>query len=96
MRKYLIERELPGAGSLNAEDLAGVAAKSNEVLAGMPGRAQWLQSFVADDRIVCLYLAEDPEAIREHARCGGFPVTAIHEVVDVIDPTTADRQTVPR
>ncbi len=94
MPKYVIERELPGAGDLGADELASIAAKSNEVLAGMGGRAQWVQSFVTDDRIICVYVADSPEAIREHGRCGGFPVTNIHRVVQVIDPTTAERATV--
>ncbi len=92
MPKYLIERELPGAGALGPGELAAIAAKSNEVLVGMGGRAQWVQSFVTDDRITCIYIADNPESIREHGRCGGFPVTAVHRVAEVIDPITADRQ----
>lgn len=91
MPKYLIERELPGAGSLTDAQLAEIAGTSNAVLEGMAGRAQWVQSYVSDDRITCVYVAESPEAVREHAQAGGFPVTAIHRIVDVIDPTTADR-----
>ena len=90
MPKYVIERELPGAGALTADELQGISQKSVEVLAGMAPRAQWLQSYVADDRLFCVYIADDPEAVREHARCGGFPVTAIHRVGRVIDPTTAE------
>jgi hypothetical protein len=90
MPKYIIERELPGAGDLRPDELAAIACRSNEVLAGMHGRAQWLHSFVTDDRIICLYIADDPEAVREHGRIGPFPVTAIHRVVAVIDPTTAE------
>ena len=91
MPKYVIERELPGAGSLSPEELAAISARSNEVLTGLHGRAQWLHSYVADDRIICLYVADGPEAIREHGRTGPFPVTALHRVVEVIDPTTAER-----
>ena len=90
MPKYVIERELAGAGQLGGDELQAISQKSNEVLAGMAPRAQWLQSYVADDRLFCVYIADDPEAVREHAKCGGFPVTAIHEVRRVIDPTTAE------
>jgi hypothetical protein len=90
MPKYLIERELPGAGSLTDEDVQSISQKSVEVLAGMAPRAQWLHSYLVDDHIFCVYLADDPEAVREHGRCGGFPVTSIHRVRRVIDPTTAE------
>ena len=89
MHRYLIERELPGAGSLTTEQLQGIAAASNQVLAGMAGRAQWVQSYVTDDAITCVYLADSPEAVREHATAGGFPVTRVREVGRVIDPLTA-------
>lgn len=92
MPRYLIERDLAGAGSLGPDDLCAIAERSNDVLRGMAGRAQWVQSFVTEDKIVCLYLADDPEALREHGRTGDFPVTAIHRVVEVIDPTTAERE----
>lgn len=95
MPKYVIQRELPGAGSLRPEELAGIARTSNEVLSGMAGRAQWLHSYVLDDAIMCVYVADGPESIREHAQCGGLPVTAIHRVAEVIDPTTAEREAVP-
>lgn len=88
MHRYLIERELPGAGNLSAEELRTIATKSNEVLSGMAGRAQWVESFVTEDAITCHYLADNPEAIREHAACGGFPVTSIRQVDTVIDPLT--------
>lgn len=90
MPRYLIERELPGAGRLSAEDLQGIAKTSNGVLAGMAGRAQWVQSFVTDDAITCVYVADSPEAVREHALAGGFPVTQIREVGTVIDPTSGE------
>lgn len=90
MPKYLIERELPDAGVLTNDDLQSISQKSVEVLAGMAPRAQWLQSYVLDDRLFCVYIADDPEAVREHGRRGGFPVTAIHRVRHVIDPTTAE------
>ncbi|CAN5456938.1 hypothetical protein BH23ACT9_BH23ACT9_23550 [soil metagenome] len=89
MPRYLIERELPGAGQLSTEELEAIATKSNEVLAGMGGRAQWVQSFVTDNAITCHYIADSPEAIREHAASGGFPVTSIRRVEGVIDALTA-------
>ena len=90
MPRYLIERELPGAGRLSAEDLQGIAKTSNGVLAAMGGRAQWVHSFVTDDAISCVYLADSPEAVREHASAGGFPVTRIREVRAMIDPTSGE------
>lgn len=88
MPRYLIDRELPGAGKLSADELRGIAAKSNDVLAGMGGRAHWVQSFVTDDAITCVYDADNPDAVREHASIGGFPCNNIREVGAVIDPTT--------
>jgi hypothetical protein len=88
MPRYLIEREIPGAGRLTADELHGITEKSNQVLAGMAGRAQWVHSYVTDNAITCVYLAENADAVREHADCGGFPVTTIREVGTVIDPTT--------
>lgn len=90
MPKFVIERPLPGAGGFSAEDLQAIAQKSNEVLDGMAGRAQWLQSFVTGDKIYCVYIASDEQVIREHAKAGGFPVTRISEVKAVIDPATAE------
>jgi Protein of unknown function (DUF4242) len=89
MPRYLIERELPGAGALTADQLAETAQASNAVLCAMAGRAQWVESYVTTDALTCVYLAESPEAIREHAASGGFPVTRIREILRVIDPTTA-------
>jgi hypothetical protein len=89
LNRYLIERTLPGAGRLSADELRAIAQKSNEVLAGMAPRAQWVQSFVTDEAIFCVYLAEDEDAVREHGSCGGFPVDAVREVRVIIDPTTA-------
>ena len=90
MPRYLIERELPGAGALSPAELQGIAKTSNELLTGMAGRAQWVQSYVTDDAITCVYVADNPESLREHASCGGFPVTTIRLVAEVIDPTTAE------
>ncbi|HKN92221.1 MAG TPA: DUF4242 domain-containing protein [Acidimicrobiia bacterium] len=90
MPKFVIERPLPGAGGFSAEDLQAIAQKSNEVLDGMAGRAQWLQSFVTGDKIYCVYIADDEAAVREHAQAGGFPCTEVNQVRTIIDPTTAE------
>ncbi len=89
MRKFLIEREVPGATNLTAEELQGIAEKSNAALDEMGVSYHWVQSFVAGDKIYCVHIAEDEEAIREHARCGGFPANVVSEIVATIDPTTA-------
>lgn len=90
MPKYVIERTVPGAGQMDAAALAQIADKSNEVLGTLEPNIQWLHSYVSDDRITCVYIAANEEVIREHARCGGFPVDAVHLVSSVIDPTTAE------
>ena len=90
MPKYVIERDLPGAGQLSGDELCAVSQQSVEVLATMAPRAQWLQSYVTDDKLFCVYLADDPETVREHAAKGGFPVTAVHRVRNIIDPSTAE------
>jgi hypothetical protein len=90
MPKFVIEREMPGAGSLSAEDLRAAARTSNEVLALLAPRAQWQQSYVTGDKIYCVYIADDEAVVREHARRGGFPCTAIRQVTTLIDPTTSE------
>jgi hypothetical protein len=90
MPKYVIERELPGAGSLTADELHSISAKSNQVLADMGPRAQWLHSYVTDDKLYCVYVAEDEAAVREHAECGGFPANSVSRVSSTIDPTTGE------
>lgn len=90
MPRFLIERELPGAGNLSAEDLRGISAKSCGVLRELGPEVQWVQSYVTDDRITCIYIAPDEEAVREHARRGGFPATRILQVHAIIDPMTAE------
>ena len=90
MPRYLIEREIPSAGTLTAGELQAISAKSNQVLADMAGHAQWVHSYVTDNAITCVYVADSAEAIREHAECGGFPVTSIRQVSSVIDPTTGE------
>jgi hypothetical protein len=89
MRRFIIERELPKIGSAEREQLRTAAAKSNEALAKLAPRVQWVESYVADDKTFCVYLAEDEAAIREHAELSGFPANRITEVRRTIDPTTA-------
>ena len=90
MPRFMIERDLPGAGRLTPEELQSISQKSNEVLGAMGGRAQWLQSFVTDDKLYCVYLAPDETTIREHARRAGFPANRISAVRELIDPTTGE------
>ena len=90
MPKYVIEREIPGAGKLSPEQLQGISQKSCGVLQGMGPQIQWVESFVTADKIYCVYLAQDEETVREHARLGGFPANAVNRVTAVIDPTTSD------
>jgi hypothetical protein len=90
MPRYLIERQLPGAGDLASSDLQGIARKSCEVLQDLGPQIQWVQSYVTDDKITCIYLAPNEQLIREHAAKGGFPVTRISEVRAVIDPQTSE------
>ena len=90
MPKYMIERTVPGAGEMDAEALAAISTKSNMVLRDLGPDIQWVHSYVTDDKITCVYVAANEEIIREHGRCGGFPVDAVHEVHAVIDPVTAD------
>jgi len=89
MPKYVIERELPGAGSLSAEQLQEISRKSCGVLKELGPQVQWLESFVTDDKIYCVYIAPDEEMVREHAKRGGFPANRISQVRTIIDPTTA-------
>src|ERR1700730_15088892 len=89
MKRYVIERNLPGVGTLNREQLKDAAATSNGALAKLPGKVQWLQSFVADDKTFCVYLAQSEAAVHEHARLSGFPATKITEVRGTIGPMTA-------
>jgi hypothetical protein len=89
MKAYVIERDLPGIGGMSAAELSGAAATSNAALAQLAPKVQWQHSYVTGDKSFCIYLAEDEEAIREHARLSGFPATKITPVVARIDPTTA-------
>jgi Nickel responsive protein SCO4226-like len=88
MNRYLIERNVPGAGKLTPDELHGLAATSNTAIATLDGRVQWVHSYVTDDAITCEYLAADEDAVREHGRCGGFPVDAVRRIGTVIDPMT--------
>ncbi len=90
MPKYVIERELPGAGKLSAADLQGISQKSNQVIASLGPDIRWLTSYVTEDKLYCVYSAPDPDIILEHARCGGFPADRISMVSAVIDPSTGD------
>ena len=91
MPKYVIERAIAGAGTLSPDELHGISQTSNGVLATMDGRAQWVQSYVTDDKIYCVYIAENPAAVREHAAAGGFPADVVTEVHAMIDPTTGEQ-----
>ena len=91
MPKYIIEREIPGAGNLSAEDLHGISQKSCSILDSMGPQIQWVESYVTDDKVYCTYIAPNEAAIREHAEQGGFPANRISEVRAVIDPTTGDK-----
>ena len=90
MPKYVIERELPGAGNLSAETLQAISQKSCSVLKGLGPQIQWVQSYVTDDKIYCIYIAPNKELVLEHAQQGGFPANSIAEGKGIIDPTTAE------
>lgn len=90
MPKFLIEREIPGAGDLSAQELQSISQKSCGVLRELGPQVQWVESYVTGDRIYCVYIAPDEAAVREHALRGGFPANRVSEVRRVIDPTTAE------
>jgi hypothetical protein len=90
MPKYVIEREIAGAGKLSKEQLHAISQKSCGVLSDLGPQIQWIQSYVTDDKIYCIYLAPNEEMVREHAKQGGFPANSVSEVKHVIDPTTAE------
>jgi hypothetical protein len=90
MPKFVIEREIPGAGQLSQQELHAISQKSCSVLQEMGPRIQWQESFVTGDKIYCVYIAPDEATVREHARKGGFPANAVSRVTSVIDPTTGD------
>jgi hypothetical protein len=90
MPKYVIERELPGAGNLSNEEIQGISQKSCEVLNNLGPQIQWVQSYVTDNKIYCVYVAPNKEMIENHAKEGGFPANSIEEVKRMIDPTSAE------
>ncbi|WP_420592740.1 DUF4242 domain-containing protein [Robiginitalea biformata] len=90
MPKYIIERDLPGAGSLTEEQLQGISQTSCGVLQEMGPNIQWVHSYVTGDKVFCVYVAPNEEMIREHAKQGGFPANAVREVKTMIDPVTAE------
>lgn len=90
MPKYIIEREIPGAGALTSQDLQGISQKSCGVLSAMGPSIQWIESYVTDDKVYCVYIAPDEATVRAHAEQGGFPANRVSEVKTIIDPTTAE------
>jgi len=90
MPKFIIEREIPNAGALSAQDLQGISQKSCGVLSAMGPKIQWLESYVTDDKVYCVYIAPDEATVREHAEKGGFPANRVSQVRTIIDPTSAE------
>ena len=90
MPKFIIERDIPGAGKLTDDQLQGISQKSCGVLKGMGPQIQWVQSFVTGDKVYCVYIAPNEAMVREHAKQGGFPANRVSAVTSVIDPTTAE------
>jgi len=90
MPKYVIEREIPGAGKLTPDQLRGISQKSCSVLKNLGPQIQWVQSYVTDDKVYCVYIAPNEAMVREHAKQGGFPANRVSEVRRIIDPTTAE------
>ena len=90
MPKFLIERELPGAGQLTRDELMAISQKSCGVLEQLGPQIQWVQSFVTGDKITCVYIAPNAEMVREHARMGGFPANRVEEITTILDPTSAE------
>ena len=91
LRKFIIERDIPKVGTFEREQLRGAAAKSNGVLRQLGPDIQWLESYVADNKTFCVYLAENEAAVKEHARISGFPANKVTEISGIIDPTTAGK-----
>jgi len=90
MPKFIIERNIPGAGDLSSESLRAISQKSRDVLCTLGSDIQWIHSYVAGDKIYCIYMAPNEELIREHARLGGFPANSITRISDIIDLSTAE------
>jgi hypothetical protein len=89
MKRYVIERDIPGVGNLSGEQLKAAAATSNAALGKLAANVQWVQSFVVEDKTFCVYLADNESAVQEHAKLSGFPASKVSEVRSVIDPMTA-------
>jgi Protein of unknown function (DUF4242) len=89
MKRFVIERDIPGVGGLTSEQLKGAAATSNAALAKLGGKVQWVESMVVDDKTFCIYLAENEQLVHEHAKLSGFPASKVTEVRTTIDPMTA-------
>jgi hypothetical protein len=89
MKRFIIERNLPGAGNMTAEELQELSKASNTVISVLGKPYTWIQSFVTEDRLCCIHEAENEEAIREHAKCGNFPINRVEEIKTIIDPGTA-------
>ena len=90
MPKFVIEREVPGAGNLSSDELRAISQKSNQVICDLGPEIRWLHSYVTEDKLYCVYVAPSDEIIMEHARCGGFPANRVTLVSAVIDPSTGD------
>ncbi|MFZ2169619.1 MAG: DUF4242 domain-containing protein [Methylococcaceae bacterium] len=90
MPKYIIERDIPGAGSLTTADLHGISQKSCSILSDMGPKIQWVESYVTDDKVYCVYIAPDEATIKAHAEQGGFPANRVSRIKTMIDPTTAE------
>jgi hypothetical protein len=90
MPKYLIEREIPGAGKLSSDQLQAISQKSCGVLKQLGPQIQWIESYVTDDKVYCVYIAPNEQLVREHAKQGGFPANRVSEIKEIIDPTTAE------
>ena len=92
MKKFIIERKLPGAGNMTEEELQAISKTSVDVITVLGKPYKWIESFVTEDKLYCIHEAEDENAIREHAKCGNFPVNKIEEIKTIIDPTTAEKE----
>lgn len=90
MPKFVIEREVPGAGQLSAQELQAMTQKSNKVICDLGSEITWQQSYVTDDKLYCVYIAPSEDVVYEHARCGGFPANKVSRVTTIIDPSTGD------
>ncbi len=90
MKKFIIERKLPGAGNMTADELQAISKTSNAVISVLGKPYKWIESFVTENKIYCIHEAENEDAIREHAKCGDFPINTIEEIKTIICPTTAD------